>query len=108
MNDMEIYSKDAREMVENAHQTIYEQLGKLKYVNMKYKLKAESESRWLYNIDFMIKGDDCEIIFQNAADAPISLPLDALEFFKLRPYYIATCVGFKNIVFYAYPEGRKI
>lgn len=108
MNDMEIYSKDAREMVENAHQTIYEQLGKLKYVNMKYKLKAESESRWLYNIDFMINGDDCEIIFKNAADAPISLPLDALEFFKLRPYYIATCVGFKNIVFYAYPEGRTI
>lgn len=107
MNDMVMYSQNAREMVESAHQTIYEQLGKLKYVNMKYKLVNEEESKWLYNIDFEIKGETCEIIFQNAEDAPITLPLEQLEYFKLRPYYVALCVGFKNIVFYAHPEGSS-
>ena len=101
MIDKEIVCDGPRDMIEAAHKTIYESLGKLKYVNLKYKCFDASESTWLYNIDFSIEGDDCEIRFLNADADPLKVPLNALEYFKLRPYYIAACVGFKNIIFYS-------
>lgn len=104
MFDKEVYCGNASNMVKEAHQTIYESLGKLKYVNLKYKAQGQSESAWLYNVDFEIKGDQCEIVFQNSDTPSISVALDALEYLKLRPYYIATCVGFKNIIFYSDEE----
>lgn len=104
MFDKEIYCKNAGDMVKEAHQTIYESLGKLKYVNLKYKVQGQSESAWLYNVDFGIKDNQCEIVFQNSDTPSISVALSTLEYLKLRPYYIATCVGFKNIIFYSHEE----
>lgn len=126
MIDQEIVCNGPREMVETARQTIYERLGKLKYVNLKYKCAGERESAWLYNVAFqvndgnlgnkrspegeagregplgdMAEGAACVIRFLNADADPISVPLAKLEYLKLRPYYIATCVGFKNIIFYS-------
>lgn len=126
MIDQEIVCNGPREMVETARQTIYERLGKLKYVNLKYKCAGERESAWLYNVAFqvndgnlgnkrspegeagredplrgMAEGAACVIRFLNADTDPISVPLAKLEYLKLRPYYIATCVGFKNIIFYS-------
>ena len=45
------------------------------------------------------------ITFLNADAEPIVVALGSLEYFKLRPYYIAACVGFKNIIFYS--NGTK-
>ena len=45
------------------------------------------------------------ITFLNADAEPIVVAVDSLEYFKLRPYYIAACVGFKNIIFYS--NGTK-
>lgn len=105
MIDKEIVCNDPREMIEAAHQTIYESLGKLKYVNLKYKCVGAAESAWLYNVDFAAEGEDCVITFLNADAEPIVVDLSSLEYFKLRPYYIAACVGFKNIIFYS--NGTK-
>lgn len=105
MIDKEIVCNGPREMIEAAHQTIYESLGKLKYVNLKYKCAGAAESAWLYNVDFAIEGEQCVIRFLNADAAPVMLPLERLEYLKLRPYYIAACVGFKNIIFYS--NGTK-
>lgn len=105
MIDKEIVCNGPREMIEAAHQTIYESLGKLKYVNLKYKCAGAAESAWLYNVDFAAEGDKCVITFLNADAEPIVVALGSLEYFKLRPYYIATCVGFKNIIFYS--NGTK-
>lgn len=105
MIDKEIVCNGPREMIEAAHQTIYESLGKLKYVNLKYKCAGAAESAWLYNVDFAIEGEQCVIHFLNADAAPVMLPLERLEYLKLRPYYIAACVGFKNIIFYS--NGTK-
>lgn len=104
MFDKEVYCHNASDMVKEAHQTIYESLGKLKYVNLKYKVHGQSESAWLYNVDFKINDAQCEIVFQNSDTPSILVPLEALEYLKLRPYYIAACVGFKNIIFYSYEE----
>lgn len=105
MIDKEIVCNGPREMIEAAHQTIYESLGKLKYVNLKYKCAGAAESAWLYNVDFAAEGEDCVITFLNADTEPIVVDLSSLEYFKLRPYYIAACVGFKNIIFYS--NGTK-
>lgn len=105
MIDKEIVCNGPREMIEAAHQTIYESLGKLKYVNLKYKCAGAAESAWLYNVDFAAEGDKCVITFLNADAEPIVVALSSLEYFKLRPYYIAACVGFKNIIFYS--NGTK-
>lgn len=105
MIDKEIVCNGPREMIEAAHQTIYESLGKLKYVNLKYKCVGAAESAWLYNVDFAAEGEDCVITFLNADIEPIVVAVDSLEYFKLRPYYIAACVGFKNIIFYS--NGTK-
>lgn len=105
MIDKEIVCNGPREMIEAAHQTIYESLGKLKYVNLKYKCAGAAESAWLYNVDFAAEGDKCLITFLNADIEPIVVAVDSLEYFKLRPYYIAACVGFKNIIFYS--NGTK-
>lgn len=132
MIDQEIVCNGPREMVETARQTIYERLGKLKYVNLKYKCAGERESAWLYNVAFqvndgnlgnkrspegeagregplggMAEGAACVIRFLNADADPISVPLAKLEYLKLRPYYIATCVGFKNIIFYSKGDQRS-
>ena len=105
MIDKEIVCNGPREMIEAAHQTIYESLGKLKYVNLKYKCAGAAESAWLYNVDFAAEGEDCVITFLNADAEPIVVALSSLEYFQLRPYYIAACVGFKNIIFYS--NGTK-
>lgn len=108
MIDKEIVCNGPREMIEAAHQTIYESLGKLKYVNLKYKCAGAAESAWLYNVDFAAEGENCVITFLNADAEPIVVAVDSLEYFKLRPYYIAACVGFKNIIFYSKdPKGEQ-
>lgn len=85
MIDKEIVCNGPREMIEAAHQTIYESLGKLKYVNLKYKCAGAAESAWLYNVDFAAEGEDCVITFLNADAEPIVVALGSLEYFKLRP-----------------------
>lgn len=101
MVDKEIICDGPYEMIEAAHQMIYESMGKLKYVNLKYKVKDTTESGWLYNVDFEVQDDKCLIKFLNADEEPISLQVDEIDYIKLRPYYIAACVGFKNIIFYS-------
>lgn len=104
MIDKEIFFHNSREMVLGAHKTIFEDMGKLKYVNLKYKQYNQSESRWLYNVDFSVEGDNCLIVFKNSDTPAIQVALEELEYLKIRPYYIAICVGFKNIIFYGHEE----
>jgi hypothetical protein len=100
MYDKEIHCADAAQMVTTARSVIYDQLGKLKYVNLKYKEAEKAESSWLYDVDFDIKDAECVITFPRADQDDIRLPLSSVEYLKLRPYYVAACIGFKNIVFY--------
>lgn len=100
MYDKEIHCSDARQTILTAKSVIYDQLGKLKYVNLKYKQEGQPESSWLYDIDFDVKGEECVITFPRADQNDIHLPLSSIVFLKLRPYYVAACIGFKNIIFY--------
>ena len=71
----------------------------IRYVNGRYKLCGEEESRWLFNIVYRVAGDDLLIIEQEQ-DNEMRLPLHQVEYLKLRPFYFAACIGFKAFVFY--------
>lgn len=71
----------------------------IRYVNGKYKLLGAAESRWLYNISYQVEENDLLLVEQEQ-DIEIRLPLDQVEYLKLRPYYFAACIGFKAFVFY--------
>ena len=71
----------------------------IRYVNGRYKLCGEEESRWLFNIAYRVDGNDLLIIEQEQ-DSEIRLPLHQVEYLKLRPFYFAACIGFKAFIFY--------
>ena len=71
----------------------------IRYVNGRYKLCGEEESRWLFNIAYRVDGNDLLIVEQEQ-DSEIRLPLAQVEYLKLRPFYFAACIGFKAFVFY--------
>jgi hypothetical protein len=71
----------------------------IRYINGRYKLVDEEESRWLFNIAYQVDGDNLLIVEQEQ-DHEIRLPLNQVEYLKLRPFYFAACIGFKAFVFY--------
>ena len=71
----------------------------IRYVNGRYKLCGEEESRWLFNIVYRVDGDDLLIIEQEQ-DNEMRLPLHQVEYLKLRPFYFAAGMGVKAFVFY--------
>ena len=71
----------------------------IRYVNGRYKLCGEEESRWLFNIAYRVDGNDLLIVEQEQ-DSEIRLPLAQVEYLKLRPFYFAACIGFKAFIFY--------
>ena len=71
----------------------------IRYINGRYKLVGEAESRWLFNIAYRVDGDDLVIVEQEQ-DGEFRFPLNQVEYLKLRPFYFAACIGFKAFVFY--------
>ena len=71
----------------------------IRYINGRYKLVGEEESRWLYNIAYQVDDDDLLIVEQEQ-DMEYRLPLCQVEYLKLRPFYFAACIGFKAFIFY--------
>lgn len=90
---------DGVSMVAGAKARIEGEEKPIRYVNGKYKLIGEAESRWLYNISYQVDGDALFLIEQEQ-DVELRLPLDKVEYLKLRPFYFAACIGFKAFVFY--------
>ena len=87
------------DMVAGANARIEGEDKPIRYINGRYKLVGEEESRWLFNIAYQIDGDDLLIVEQEQ-DHEIRLPLNQVEYLKLRPFYFAACIGFKAFVFY--------
>lgn len=100
MNDWEQHYTNVEVMVTEAAHLIYEELGKIQFVNMKYKLYNEEESKWLYKVRFEKQEKNLDIVSLETGETIRKLPLDAIELLRLRPYYYARCVGFKNFLFY--------
>lgn len=101
MNDMEWeeHFASGTAMVAGAKARIEGEDKPIRYINGKYKLVGEVESRWLFNISYQIEGSDLLLVEQEQ-DMMLRLPLDQVEYLKLRPFYFAACIGFKAFVFY--------
>lgn len=97
--EWEEYFPDGASMVAGAKQRIEGEDKPIRYVNGRYKLRGEKESRWLYNICYEME-DTMLRITEQEQDNEIVLPLEQVEYLKLRPFYYAACIGFKAFVFY--------
>jgi len=97
--EWEEHFENGIDMVAGAKARIEGEDKPIRYVNGRYKLCGEEESRWLFNIAYRVDGEDLLIIEQEQ-DSEIRLPLVQVEYLKLRPFYFAACIGFKAFVFY--------
>jgi len=97
--EWEEHFENGIDMVAGAKARIEGEDKPIRYVNGRYKLCGEEESRWLFNIAYRVDGNDLLIIEQEQ-DSEIRLPLVQVEYLKLRPFYFAACIGFKAFVFY--------
>ena len=101
--DWEEYFATVEEMVQGAKQRIEIDNERINYVNARYKRKNEKESAWLYDVTFAAE-DGFLQIWEKTGETPMRIPYDEVEYLKLRPFYFAICVGFKNFIFYAHEE----
>ena len=97
--EWEEHFENGIDMVAGAKARIEGEDKPIRYVNGRYKLCGEEESRWLFNIAYRVDGEDLLIIEQEQ-DSEIRLPLHQVEYLKLRPFYFAACIGFKAFIFY--------
>ena len=97
--EWEEHFENGIDMVKGAKARIEGEDKPIRYINGRYKLRGEEESRWLFNIAYRVDGDDLLIIEQEQ-DNEMRLPLHQVEYLKLRPFYFAACIGFKAFVFY--------
>ena len=97
--EWEEHFENGIDMVAGAKARIEGEDKPIRYVNGRYKLCGEEESRWLFNIAYRVDGNDLLIIEQEQ-DSEIRLPLAQVEYLKLRPFYFAACIGFKAFIFY--------
>ena len=97
--EWEEYFPDGAAMVQGAKQRIEGEKKPIRYVNGRYKLCGEPESRWLYNICYVVEGETLLLVEQEQ-DKELRLPLSQVEYLKLRPFYVAACIGIKAFVFY--------
>ena len=97
--EWEEYFPDGIAMVVGAKQRIEGEDKPIRYINGRYKLCGEKESRWLYNITYQVEGSE-RVITEQEQDSEIRLALETVEYLKLRPFYFAACIGFKAFVFY--------
>ena len=97
--EWEEHFENGIDMVAGAKARIEGEDKPIRYVNGRYKLCGEEESRWLFNIAYRVDGNDLLIVEQEQ-DSEIRLPLAQVEYLKLRPFYFAACIGFKAFIFY--------
>ncbi len=90
---------NTNDMVAAAQQFITKEAEQIRFVNLRYTLYNEEESRWLYHVDFRIADNRLVVWESDTGEELIQLPIGELYRLKIRPYYYAACVGFKNLVF---------
>lgn len=100
MNDWEAYCDNGQAMVEDAHRLLFDEIGKIAFVNMRYKPYNNEQSAWFHDIDFSAREGQLVITFCNSDTPDVRVPLEEVAYIRLRPYYVARCVGFKNFIFH--------
>ena len=98
------YFQDAREMAKAISTRLEREKELIRYVNLRYRLQGQAETKWLYDITLTLTED--QLLLTTGDDKHYALPLDEIDYIKLRPFYYAACVGFKELTFYGHPEEK--
>lgn len=98
MDLMESFS-NTHDMIAAAQNFITKEAEQIRFVNLRYTLYNEKESRWFYHVDFKIVDNRLVVWESDTEDELFRLSTERLYCLKIRPYYYAACVGFKNLVF---------
>ncbi len=93
------YFHDAEELVTVLNARLAKENSAIRYVNLRYKLYQQAESKWLYDAKVSIA---CGEVMIESGQQTLALPQDLLEYLKVRPFYYQACVGFKEMVLYAH------
>ena len=104
--DWEEYFSHTAEMAEGAKQRILQDEARIHYVNARYQCYGQKESEWLYNVEFWMQEGQL-VIEEKETGKMVRLAENRVEYLKLRPFYFAICVGFKNFIFYAHPQAEE-
>lgn len=99
--DWKEHFSDAQTMITTLEQRLARDQASIRYTNLKYKLFNESETKWLYNVALQYDHEAVTIIQQDNGQI-ITIPFDRIEFFRVRPFYYAACIGSKSFILYAY------
>ena len=100
--DWQEYFQDGRQMVETINQRLEREKTLIRYVNLRYRLYGQAETKWLYDVTLQVQDEN--VVIATGDEQQLVLPLDEIEYIRLRPFYYAACVGFKEFSFYAHPE----
>ena len=100
--DWQKYFRDAREMVQTINTRLEQEKDLIRYVNLRYRLYGQAETKWLYDVILQLQGE--EVLLTTGDGKQYILPLGEIEYIKLRPFYYAACVGFKEFTFHGHPE----
>lgn len=71
----------------------------LTHLNMRIKLKEEAESPWFFDVRDEVVGEHWLLYARGDDQLYAEVPLAQLEWVRIRPYYRAACIGFKNSIF---------
>ncbi len=100
--DWQEYFQNPREMVETINTRLEREKELIRYVNLRYRLYGQAETKWLYDVTLTLAGE--ELLLTTGDGKQYALPLNEVEYIKLRPFYYAACVGFKEFTFHGHPE----
>ena len=101
--DWEEYFPSAALMAQAIDKRLLADKERINYVNLRYKKFHESESAWLFDVEISFADEVFSIAEKNGRQ--ISLAAGEIEYLKIRPFYFATCIGFKAFVLYPYPNN---
>ena len=101
--DWEEYFANVDELLKALNERFSKDQGRINYTNGRFRLFGEKESPWLYDISFALEND--KLILTTATDEVYPLPVERLDYLRLRPFYYAACIGFKSFLLYAHPNS---
>lgn len=91
----EEYFADTAALVATINERLERDKAAIRYVNLKYKCAQQEESKWCYDVKLSIQENQLVIATNQGK---LYLAADSLEYIRLRPFYYAACVGFKEMV----------
>ncbi|MFM9413248.1 hypothetical protein ACKQTC_02550 [Peptococcus simiae] len=91
--------KSPQALLEGLQAFLTEEGEGLTHVNYRVLIKDGRETPWLFNARLEYDAEGWQVVSLESGQVLWAGPSAAIVAFKIRPYYRARCIGFKNILF---------